>query len=262
MKKLCFTLLLSFSLLIVLSACAAKDVPSQKQEESEITISAAASLNDALKEIKTTFEKKHKNIHLSINLGGTGALQQQIIQGAPVDVFISAAKDKFDDLIQKGLIKKEDSKDLLGNKLVLITPKRHSAIQSFSDLSDNRVSRVAIGTPATVPAGMYAKQALQKYQVWDKLTPKLIQAKDVRQVLTYVETGSVDAGIVYLTDAKVSNKVKIVETASEDMHDPIIYPAGIIKETKHHKEAAIFLKYLKSTSAKKTFEKYGFIVLD
>jgi molybdate transport system substrate-binding protein len=262
MKKLRFTLLLSFSLLIVLSACSGKGAPAQKQEKSELTISAAASLNDALKEIKTTFEKKHKNIQLSINLGGTGALQQQIIQGAPVDVFISAAKDKFEDLVQKGLIKREDSNDLLGNQLVLITPKSHSAIQSFSDLSDKRVSKIAIGTPETVPAGMYAKQTLQKYKLWDKLSPKLILAKDVRQVLTYVETKSVDAGIVYLTDAKISNKVNIVETASKNTHNPIIYPAGIIKETKHHKEAATFMDFLRSAPAQKTFEKYGFKVLD
>lgn len=236
---------------------------SQKQPKVELTISAAVSLSDALNEIKTKFEKKYKNVIIMYNLGGSGALKQQILQGAPTDIFISAANDQFKDLTERGIIDSQKQTNLLKNKLVLITNKENSSqIKGFDDLKNDTIKRVAIGTPEFVPAGMYAKQTLQHLSLWGPINSKLIQTKDVRQVLTYVETKNVDAGIVYMTDAKISNKVRILQTANENDHDPIIYPAGIIKNSLHKKEATLFYDYLKSKFAQTIFKKYGFTVLD
>lgn len=252
-------------LLLVVSGCSAneqtKKPEEQKQEVSEkkveLTISAAASLQDALNEIKTTFEKEHSNVKVNFNFGASGALQQQISQGAPVDLFFSAAEDKFDKLIQDGLIDKSEGTDLVGNELVLVIPNdSNKEIKTFEDLT--KTDKISIGTPEAVPAGQYAKETLEKLNIWKAIEGKVVYAKDVRQVLTYVETNNVDAGIVYKTDALISKKVKIVATAEENTHAPIIYPLGVIKNSTHPKEAQLFYNYLQNESSIKTFEKYGF----
>lgn len=236
---------------------------SQQTEPVELTISAAASLNEALIEIKKSFEKENPQIKLLFNIGGSGALKQQILQGAPVDLFLSAARDPFDELIQAGLIEKQTQVDLLGNQLILVTNKETPAnINGFSDLKLGKVNKIAIGIPQSVPAGKYAKQTLEYLGLWENLEPIVIQTKDVRQALTYVETGNVDAGIVYMTDVHVSDKVKVVATADEQTHESIIYPAGVIKSSVKKKEAELFLSYLQGKPAKTIFENYGFIVLD
>jgi molybdate transport system substrate-binding protein len=248
-------------LLIALSSCSTREP--QQSEPIELTISAAASLNEALIEIKKNFENENPQIKLLYNIGGSGALKQQILQGAPVDLFLSAAIDPFDELTQKGLIDKQTQVDLLSNQLVLVTNKENPAnINGFSDLKLNQINKIAIGIPESVPAGKYAKQTLDNLGLWEHLEPIVIQTKDVRQALTYVETGNVDAGIVYMTDVYVSDKVKVVATADEQTHDSIIYPAGIIKSSANKKEAELLLSYLQGKTAKTIFEKYGFKVLD
>jgi molybdate transport system substrate-binding protein len=259
MKKVIFTIMLIA--LIFLSACTTKE--ENQLEDVELTISAAASLNTALSEIKTNFEQENKQITLFYNTGGSGTLQQQILQGAPVDIFLSASNDQFNNLSKEGFIDKQDQVNLLSNQLVLITNiETPGRFTQFSELQEGKIKKLAIGNPDTVPAGMYAKQTLQNLGLWDLLLPKVIQTKDVRQVLTYVETGNVEAGIVYMTDAKISDKVKVVAVAEPEAHDTIIYPAGIIKSSKNKKEAALFLNYLQSPSAEIIFKKYGFSVLD
>jgi molybdate transport system substrate-binding protein len=259
MKKVIFTIM-AFAL-IFLSACTTKG--EKQQKEVELTVSAAASLNAALSEIKTNFEQENKHITLFFNSGGSGTLQQQILQGAPVDIFLSASYEQFNELTTKGIIDRQDQVDLLSNQLVLIINKNTTGtLRQFSELRDGNIKKIAIGTPETVPAGMYAKQTLQNLGLWEVLLPKMIQTKDVRQVLTYVETGNVEAGIVYMTDAKISDKVKVVSVAEPDAHETIIYPAGIINSSKNKKEAALFLSYLQTTSAQTIFKKYGFNVLD
>jgi len=231
-----------------------------KQKKVELIISAAASLQDALTNIKTNFEKKYPNVKINFNFGASGALQQQISNGAPVDLFFSAAEDKFNLLMQDGLIQKKNETDLLGNEIVLVVPKdSKNGINSFEDLS--KAKKISIGTPDVVPAGKYAKETLQNIKVWNNVEEKMVYAKDVRQVLTYVETGNVDAGIVYKTDALTSSKVKIIATANENSHDPIIYPVGVIKNSTHSKEARLFYEYLQNNNSKKVFQNYGFIDL-
>ncbi len=260
MKRLHLLFFSMMLLILVGSGCSTNDKTkdSEKQTQKvELTISAAVSLQDALNDIKVSFEKEHPNVKIIYNYGSSGALQQQISQGAPVDLFFSAAMDKFDKLVKDGLIEKKNGTDLVGNDLVLVVPKdSNEGIKTFEDLI--KVNKIALGTPEVVPAGQYAKETLGKLNIWRAVEKKVVYAKDVRQVLTYVETGNVDAGIVYKTDALTSPKVKIVVTARENSHDPIIYPVGLMKNSSHPKEAALFYKYLQKQNSIKIYEKYGF----
>ncbi|SFA91335.1 MULTISPECIES: molybdate ABC transporter substrate-binding protein [unclassified Bacillus (in: firmicutes)] len=262
-KKL-LILFVSVQLFFTLSACSTKSRDKENDDKSiELTISAAISLNEALTEIQAEFTKKHPNIHTSLNLAGSGTLQQQIIQGAPVDIFISASSEKFTELEKRDLLIKQSKKNLLSNELVLISNKTSKAnFNKFEDLTSPSIKKIAIGTPESVPAGMYARQSLEKLGIWDEVEEKILYAKDVRQVLTYVETGNVDAGIVYMTEAKSSEKVKIITKADPATHDQIIYPSGIINSSKHVKEANLFYDFLTSAFASEIFKKYGFKVLD
>src|SRR5699024_2759654 len=140
---------------------------------------------------------------------GSGSLQQQISQGAPTDLFFSAAEDKYDVLVEEGIIAEEDGVDLLQNELVLIVPKENPAVERFEDLVRDEIDTISIGTPETVPAGKYAKESLERIGIWEEMESKVVYAKDVRQVLSYVETGNVNAGIVYRTDALNSDEIEI-----------------------------------------------------
>ncbi|KPD01475.1 Molybdate-binding periplasmic protein precursor [Geobacillus sp. BCO2] len=223
----------------------------------ELTISAAASLQEALAEAKTAFERKHPNIRIQYNFGASGALQKQISEGAPVDLFFSAAAEPFEELKKEGLNRFQTRKHRARQRAgAHRSETRRRAIQSLDGLT--RAKRVAIGIPESVPAGMYAKQTLEKAGLWEQVKAKLVYAKDVRQVLTYVETGNVDAGFVYRTDALVSDNVKIAAAVPSGMHDPIVYPLGVVKTSKHLKEARELYDYLTSEQALQLFEQHGF----
>lgn len=243
---------------LVMSGCSSNEGSKKQNAGSvkvELTISAAASLQDAINEIKTAYEKENANVKINLNLGASGALQQQISQGAPVDLFFSAAEDKFEKLKDEKLIEK--GINLIGNEIVLVVPKEsNQSINEFEDLP--KVKKIAIGTPETVPAGQYGKETLENIGIWKDSEENLVYAKDVRQVLTYVETENVDAGIVYKTDALTSEKIKITATATEDTHTPINYPVGVIKESSHLEEANKFYEYLQTKEAMEIFVKYGF----
>jgi molybdate transport system substrate-binding protein len=261
MKKLWIVLsLLVFSTAIVMGCGSGNEKPNAAAQPVNLTISAAASLQDASAELKTSFEEKNKNVTITYNLAASGTLQKQIEAGAPADLFISAGKAQMDALSQKGLIAEESRKDLLGNELVLITGK-DSKLVKFEDLTSSSVNKISIGTPETVPAGKYAKETLTTLKLWDQLQTKMVLAKDVRQVLTYVETGNVDAGLVYRTDAATSSNVKIAAAAPAGSSAPIVYPMAVIKSTKHQQEAEAFAAFLTSDDAVKVFEKYGFKVI-
>ncbi|TLS37242.1 molybdate ABC transporter substrate-binding protein [Pseudalkalibacillus caeni] len=255
MKRISLLLVIIF--LLSVTGCADKDgQQSEKQpkEHTDLTVSAAASLQDAMTEIKKDFEQENKNITLSFNFGSSGALQQQISQGAPVDVFFSAAEDKFNKLQNEGLISKKI--DLAKNEIVLVVPAENSSINNFQDIVN--ADKLSIGIPESVPAGKYAKQTLETLNLWNIVEDKMVYAKDVRQVLSYVETGNVEAGIVYRTDAEISSKVKVAATADESSHTPIVYPLGIIKNTKHSGQAQEFFQYMQTKPAIEILKKYGF----
>ncbi|MEK5165012.1 molybdate ABC transporter substrate-binding protein [Paenibacillus sp. FSL R5-0527] len=223
----------------------------------ELLVSAAASLTESMDELKTIYEAAHNDVNLTFNYGASGTLQQQIEQGAPADLFLSAGKKQMDALLDKGLIDAKLSANLLTNDLVLIVPENATVqINALEDLG--QAGNIAIGTPESVPAGKYAQQTLTYYKLWDSLQPKLVMTKDVKQVLSYVETGNADAGFVYKTDAAVSAKVKIALTADPASHDPIEYPAGVLTGSQHPDEAKAFYEFLQSAEAMEVFKKYGF----
>lgn len=251
-------------MLIFMVACSSNESINQNStaegaEEVELTISAAASLKEALESIQQIYEEEHPEVTLQFNFGGSGSLQQQISQGAPVDLFFSAAEDKFDLLVEEGSIAEEDGLDLLGNELVLIVPKEsESSIETFEDIVN--IETISIGTPETVPAGQYAQESLENMGIWEDVEPNVVYAKDVRQVLSYVETGNVDAGVVYKTDALVSDDVEIVASADPATHTPIIYPVGLIKDSDQYEAATTFYEFLQTDNALKVFEDYGFTI--
>ncbi|MDQ0200769.1 molybdate ABC transporter substrate-binding protein [Neobacillus ginsengisoli] len=262
MKKQYQLFSLLMLLMLVISGCSTADQSKKsagqtKEKNVALTVSAAASLQNALTDIKAAYEKAHPNVTITYNFGASGALQQQISQGAPVDLFFSAAEDKFNQLVQKGTIEKQKDADLLGNDLVLVVPKDNTkGIKDFTDLT--KAAKISLGTPESVPAGQYGKETLSNLNIWNAVQGKVVYAKDVRQVLTYVETGNVDAGIVYKTDALISPKVTIIATAKDSTHKPIIYPVGVIKDSAHVKDAKQFYDYLHNAKSVRTFEKYGF----
>ncbi len=224
----------------------------------ELTISAAASLKDALTELQTEFESEHQDIKLLFNFAASGALQQQIEQGAPTDLFLSAAPKHIDQLVENGMIAAEQHVDLLRNELVVVVPAGQDNVKALEDLTQDSVRHIAIGIPESVPAGEYAKAALDTAGLWAALEAKLVQAKDVRSVLQYVETGNADAGFVYRTDALSSDQVDIAFAAPEGSYPDVIYPIGIIAESNYPEQAERLYEYLQTEDANVIFEQYGF----
>ncbi|AIQ11573.1 molybdate ABC transporter substrate-binding protein [Paenibacillus durus] len=227
--------------------------------KTKIMVSAAASLKDSLDKIEVQYEKAHPTIDLIFNYAASGTLQKQIEQGAPADIFFSAGDKQMKALVDGGLI--STNKKLLKNQLVVVVPANSTAkLNTISLLTDPSFKKVAIGQPESVPAGQYAQQSLTSKKIWDKLQGKLVFGKDVRAVLSYVETGNADAGFVYKTDALTSKKVKIALTVGSFVHKPINYPIGIVKGTKHEAEAKAFYSYLQTNAATSVFKSYGFLL--
>lgn len=227
--------------------------------QTELTISSAASLKDVVVEIETVYQRSHAKITFVNNLGASGTLAAQIVQGAPVDLFISAASGPMDEVEKNGLIVAETRRNLLRNTLVLIAPL-DSKLKDFQGLTDRSIHIIALGDPASVPAGHYGSQTLTALHLINTLKTKFVLCKDVRQVLTYVETGNADAGIVYATDAMTSGRVRIVTVAPESCHDPIIYPATVIRGGRNVAAASQFLEFLNSPEAHTIFTKHGFTI--
>lgn len=224
-----------------------------------LTVSAAISLKEALDDVAKLYKVAQPTTTLSFNLGGSGTLQRQIEQGAPVDVFISASPKEMDALESKGLLLPETRRNLARNSVVLIVPAGTTEISGFQDLTTPAVKIIAIGEPQTVPAGKYAQEVLIHFGLYAQIKSKLVLAKDVRQVLTYVETGNADAGIVYATDAKSSGRVALVAVAPADSHEPVIYPGAVIKNSANPAAAKSFVDFLAGTKSRDVFQKYGFI---
>jgi len=229
------------------------------QNRVTLTVSAAASLKDALAEAEAAYRQGHADVGFVNNFASSGTLAAQIDQGAPVDVFLSAASKPMDDLESEGLIAAGTRRNLLRNTLVLIVPL-DSRLRDFQGLADPSIRSIAVGDPASVPAGQYARQTLAELHLLEKLNAKLAFGSDVRQVLTFVETGNADAGLVYSTDAQASGKVRIVAAAPESAHDPIVYPAAVVKGSRGEEAARKFVEYLGSPAALAIFVKHGFTI--
>ncbi|WP_414051988.1 molybdate ABC transporter substrate-binding protein [Macrococcus animalis] len=250
MKKI----LIILSTCVLLSACANTSTE-EANKKVTLTVSAAASLKDALTEIEKNYEAEHNNVDVKLNYGASGALAQQIKSGAPVDIFFSAAQDKVDDLVKDKKIAKTETKPLLYNHLVVVsTLDTHN----LTDLKYASMKKIAIGNPELVPAGQYGKQALENAKVYESIKHKLVLTKDVRQVLTYVETKNVEAGIVYQSDLASSDEVKYSFKIDDALHDAIQYPIAKIKDTKNSKATNDLYEYLQTDASKKIYKKYGF----
>ncbi len=222
-----------------------------------ITVSAAISLKQALAQLGPLYEKRVPGAKITFNYGGSGMLEQQIEQGAPADIFFSAAQQQMDQLKAAGLVDGAPHA-ILSNSLVLIAPAGNDTLKTLENLEAPFVKKIAIGETKTVPAGMYAQQSLGHLGLWGGLTPKIVFAKDVRAVLTYVETGNADAGFVYETDALTSKKVRVVTKIPDDTHAPIVYPAAVLKNSKNPELAKAFLDFLAGSDARVIFQEFGF----
>ncbi|WP_019499550.1 molybdate ABC transporter substrate-binding protein [Pseudanabaena sp. PCC 6802] len=233
--------------------------PAIAQGNTSLLVSAAASLQDALKEIAPIYQKSQPAVAVKYNFGASGALQQQIEQGAPVDVFISAATKQMSALQSKGLILQDTNQNLLGNRLALIVPRNSTlGITSVRNLAGGNVKKIAVGEPRSVPVGQYSEEVFKKLGIAEQVKSKLILGNTVRNVLAAVESGNADAGIVYITDAKISDRVRVVELISTNLHSPIVYPIAVLKNSKNIPVAKNYVKFLSSGTARSVFEKYGF----
>ncbi len=228
-------------------------------EDKTVTVLAAASLTDVMGEIESSYEKSHPGIDLVFSFAGSGALQAQIEEGAPADIFISAAQSQMDALDEEGLMVSDSIVDLLLNRVVLIVPSDSTLeIGSFEDVIGDEVDMVGLGEVDSVPAGKYAEQVFEYLGIWDEVEARANFGSDVRTVLTWVETGEVDCGVVYTTDAYTSDSVTIVAEAPEGSCDRVVYPAGIVAGSEVREEAEEFLSYLEGEEAASVFESHGF----
>jgi molybdate transport system substrate-binding protein len=265
-KKQIFKLIGGLSLIaamiVVLAGCSASE---EVREEETVTLnlSVAASLTDAMQEIEQLYKDEYPHVSFEFNFGSSGSLQQQIEQGAPADIFMSAASKQMNELEEKELLLDDTRIDLLQNELVLVVPKGFTGIGEFADLTKEEIKLIAIGDPESVPAGKYAQEAFTTLGIWDKLESekKLMLGKDVRQVLAYVEAEEVQAGAVYRTDAQISDKVEVAAVTPDGSHSPVIYPVAVIKDSPHPEEAKRLIDFLTGGKAKAVFEKYGFKAL-
>lgn len=227
----------------------------------KVTVFAAASMTDALQQVAKDYAKQNPKNEVVFSFASSSTLAKQIEEGAPADIFVSASNKWMKYLSEKDLTVKETEKVLVGNDLVLIAPVK-SAVNSVDIAKGEWInalkdSYLSVGDPAHVPAGQYAEEALTKLNLWDKVQERLARAKDVRGALALVERAEAPYGIVYSTDAKISQQVKTVAVFPADSHKPVVYPVSILKDH-DNTDSRDFLKYLESDAAKKVLVGYGF----
>jgi molybdate transport system substrate-binding protein len=224
-----------------------------------LNICAASSLSNVLKAIDTAYTQANPNVTISANFSASGTLQTQIENGAPADVFLSAAAAQMDNLQKEHLIVTGSRKNLLDNTLVLVVPNGSTlGLTGLNDLTLAKVTKIAVGDPASVPTGTYANLAFTELGIIAQVQSKLILGANVTQVLTYVASGNVDAGLVYSTDALSSNQVKVVAQAPADINAQIVYPEAVLSGSRNQDAAQVYLNYLSGAQAITLFKQYGF----
>ncbi|MDA8172510.1 MAG: molybdate ABC transporter substrate-binding protein [Nitrospiraceae bacterium] len=229
-----------------------------------ITVSAAISLKNAFEEMAKVFVAQNRGARIFFNFGASGDLAMQIEQGAPVDVFASAAEKEMNEIEKKGLIEPGSRADFAGNTMVLIVPAGNPSaaqVKNFSDLARPQAARIAMGNPATVPAGRYAEAVLRYYKLLPAISGKLIYGQHVREVLAYVARKEVDAGIVYSTDAAtIPDQVRVAAVAPPASHKPVLYPIAAVKgsSSPDKKLALAFISLIRSARGRAILEEFGF----
>lgn len=232
-----------------------------KPDAAPILVSAAVSLADALAEVARVFEAQG-GARVVLNLGSSNRLAQQILEGAPADLFVSADDRQMARVEQAGRLRPGTRVALLSNQLVVIVPDDHAGVvTAIPDLARAEVRRVAIGDPAGVPAGVYAQAFLQRAGLWSAIEPKIVRSASVRAALVAAEGGDVDAAIVYRTDARVARRVRIACEFPADPELPIVYPAAILRDAAHPGVERL-LAFLQSAPARAVFRRHGFVALE
>ena len=225
----------------------------------ELTVFAAASLSDALKEIAPAYTKATGDT-LRFNFGASGALARQIKEGAPADLIVSADELRVDQLEKAGLLLAGTRRTILANQLVVVVAVENGApVAALADLARPEVKRIAIGEPATVPVGTYTKEHLEKLGLWAQVSGKTVPLDNVRAVLAAVEAGNADAGFVYRTDALISKKVRVAVLVPLAEGPRITYPVAVVAGTKSVEAAKAFAAFLAGPEAQVVFAKFGFL---
>lgn len=260
MKKPMTMMMAAVMAAAVLAGCGASKEAAATAAETELLVAAAASLKNAYEEeLIPMFQDKYPGVTVKGTYDSSGKLQTQIEEGLEADVFMSAADKQMKALDEEGLIASDTIVNLLENRIVLIVPSGSGAgFTKFEDIE--QAESIALGDPASVPAGQYAQEALTSLGIWDKIQDKASFGTNVTEVLNQVAAASADAGIVYATDAaSMADQVEIVaETPEGSLAKKVIYPAAVVKNTAHEEEARSFVEFLKTEEAMKVFESYGF----
>ncbi|WP_339179895.1 molybdate ABC transporter substrate-binding protein [Oceanobacillus sp. FSL W7-1293] len=249
-----------YSIFIVILILLAGGCSQEGGSETELTISAAASMTESLTELTEMFEEEYPDIHISYNYGGSGSLRKQIEQGAPVDIFLSASSIDYEKLADQDSV--DNGKAILTNQLVLIKPKEGDTASLDDFMAGDEV--MAIGTPDAVPAGSYAEEALQKSGLWEQLQEqsRLVYTKDVTQVLTLVKEGAADVGIVYASDVNDEKDVTVIQTFDSSLHSPIEYYIAALQSEEKEEDVEqakdAFYQFISSEAANEVFENDGF----
>ncbi|MFZ5816647.1 MAG: molybdate ABC transporter substrate-binding protein [Bacillota bacterium] len=238
---------------VLLAGCSAGP---ERAAPRELVVSAAASLGDALEEARTAFQGREQGLVIRLNLGSSGALSRQIQQGAPADLFLSAADAPMEALVQAGLVERRAVANLASNQIVLIRSRAVERVRGWADLP--RAGRIALGNPQHVPAGQYGRAVLESLGLWGAVEPRLVFGEDVRQVLQFVASGEVDAGLVYRSDAASSPQVVVVAEAPAGSHPPVGYPMAVLKESRLAADARRFADFLRSAQGQQIFARHGF----
>jgi molybdate transport system substrate-binding protein len=268
LKKLLSVALIAILCAVALAGCGGTAPPAPSPSPSPVAaqpatlnVFAAASLTEALNEIAARYKAKTPGVTLTFNFDSSGKLQNQIESGAEADLFLSAAQKQMDGLESGGLIDVETRKDLLENKVVLIVPQDGAkGIASFEDLLTDKVTLMALGN-ADVPVGQYSEEIFKSLGGWDIVAKKASLGTNVKEVLSQIESGSVDCGVVYASDAATAKGVKVAADAPEGSHQPVLYPAAMLKGSSNAKAAKAFLDYLSTPEAAAVFERIGFTVV-
>ncbi len=245
---------------LLLIGCLGALVMACRVEAATVTVFAAASLTDVLKEIASHYSESTRD-RIVFNFAGSSLLARQIEEGAPADIFFSADEMQMDVLAKKGLIQTNTRRDRLSNSLVIVVAADSSLhVETGRDLAQAGIQHLALADPRAVPAGVYAKAHLEKAGLWKVLSTKVVPTENVRAALAAVEAGNAEAGIVYKTDAAISKKVKIACAIPTSNTPEIRYPMALVREAPAGEAAQRFFKFLDSPQAATTFAKYGFIV--
>lgn len=232
--------------------------PSSEKNE-PIMVSAAISLKDAFEEIRDQYLKQHPDVKIDFNFGASGSLYQQIKNGAAVDIFASADKLTMENAIKDGLMEVATTTDFVQNHLVLILPATSSLeVGGLEDLTQTGIKKIALGSPNSVPAGNYTREALKKAGLYEVLEDKFVFTQNVRQALAYVEQHHVEAGFVYETDAKVAGENQITIVYRVPLETPVTYPIGLVDASNHKEAALAFLKFILTSESQEILSRYGF----